>query len=677
MPSIRVRAVTAWRVITKAMFTTANPEFPNAKERLRSALSLMSDLCAHWTRKAQEILYNLASAFVHPSDTTGTALMKQELYWIVHFCAELTKGIVDMANHITRFKSESLPFRTASGSPSPFRHSIVTPGPGEEELSLLPRESWTESLSAWFVAFSEWNRHPDLSQCEQPVQETTQNLILLASHVLPHMAFRRGSDRAAQRHIFTGILFATDPARVGFSVANAALIALSKWTQSPERWENDMLSVLYRDFRLDDLFKIAVYHVRRLVVDSDDSELDRELRLWSRNLLILCCSFARDAQLRHCLIKKDTMWSLWNYSCALFSPQGGDLYCRGEEPIHFQLPVSMEKLCHPSKVMEFQHDIHLRKAYRTDFEPNPAYSQWCLLLRVIGDLTPSATSSAEGQQMSLFERTASVLFQSFPQYFQDLFGTYRQPLTLARVERMEASLRFLLTTHEAFSVSAALLSHYHHRRNDILTFLCESSSILHRTDGRFVCPPISPAEKDLAKKRMTFDTDMGLFRICKIGAHRPFFPDENQSPFGEPLPANAALIVANPRPAVPNFPLSYYAWKLAKGWYHCIAMSLEYVRRSTPAAMRREMGSSRMVFKDVMLRLQHDVRDLCSWLANAMLSEEIPEIRMDIPELAESFARIAHVTEEFLGDWGVHRRRGQQDQFHSQIEVMHQLIDDH
>ena len=677
MPSIRMRSVTAWRGITKAIFTTANAEFPNARERLRAALALISDLTVHWTRKAQQILHNLASAFVHPSDTTGTALMKQELYWIAQFCAELTKGSVDMANQITRFKSEPLPFRTASGSPSPFRHSVVSTGPGEEELSLLPRESWTQSLSAWFVSFSEWNQYPDLSQCEQPVQETTQHLILLSGHVLPHMSFRRGSDRAAQRQIFTGILFATDPSRVGFSVANAALIALSKWTQSTERREDEMLSILYRDLPLDDLFKIAVYHIRHLIVDSGDSELPRELRLWSQNLLILCCSFARDAQLQHCLLKKDTIWGLWNYCCALFSPLGGDLYCQGEEPIHFQLPISIETLRGASKAIEFNHDVHLRKAYLTDLEPSPAYRQWCLLLRVIGDLTQSAIGSAEGQLMSLFERTASVLFQSFPQYFQDTFGTYRQPLTLARVERMEASLRFLLMTHEAFSVSTSLLSHYHHRRNDILTFLCESSTILHRTDGRFVCPPISPSEKSLAKKRMTFDTDMGLFRICKIGAHRPFFPDENQSPFGEARPASSALIVSHPRPTVPNFPLSQYAWKLAKGLYHCIAMSLEYVRRSTPSEMRREMGSSRMVFKEVMLRLQHDVRDLCSWLANAMLSEEIPEIRMDIPELAESFARIAHVTEEFLGDWGVHRRRGQQDQFHSQIEVMHQLIDDH
>lgn len=530
---------------------------------------------------------------------------------------------------------------------------------------MLSLEAMAAALKDWF-SFVSLPEKTDALLVERPCQQTTQNLILLSTHIMGLLQSRGTSVRDTEQTILIGTLKCCHPSRLGFSVGHTALAALAKWTSLLPEWKEDLLSIYHRELDAARLITAAVHHIRRLFVESDDPELDREIRLWSKSLLLLCRCLAKHPQLRSALIGGDVMRNLWLHCCAMFHPQGADLRCRGEEDTSFYIALDIEEVNGTSTVVEYRDDVHLRKAYMEDGRPNLAFEQWCHLLRLVGDIVQHPR--AQG----LFDKVASLAFVSMPQYLACPFGTYREPLTLARVHLMQANLEFLVTSHEAFAMSVASVSHYQERRNDVLAFLRYCDAVVERCDGTFVCPPVSPEETALASTEVKFDYDLGWFQICKVGSHRLFFPDQHSDPFGE-RSSNRAVSAVHRRSTLPKFPLTHYAWKCAKGIYSCIALALEYTRKSMPVNKER-MDEPWWSMKDVIENIQNDVMSLGSWLTNVNAADEASDMLIDIQELVHTLLHIFGRTEEFLADWGFSRKRRQQDQLNTQLDTLQQLL---
>lgn len=658
IPSIHVPFLNAWRRLTLAKLSTEDVGDSIVEDTLKEMIPIGIQCFSQAMYHCIEIFIEFTK--IDEGKNPFLLLLPRDLFWCFQYAAELSTIVLEFIQKRQKHIAEPL-MRTES---EPLRRSS-SPDPAFFDL---PTDNLIKTLGDWFATFLILETTSFPEGCITILQKTMTNCIDLTVMMMPFVSMREEDGQQWMQSALACFVKCCHPKLLDFSFANASFEGLEKLMSTMEEWNNETLKTFQGNLNFEELFHDAMVYVRRLSFDSKDPERDREIRLWSKNLLRLGFNFLKHPHLAMSLLNDSVQKGIWTYARALFHSRGADLACQDEELFTIFVEDGIEAFESTSSVIEYHHDVHLRKAYRNDGISNPAFEQWCRLLMLVGEMVRHEEAHGMFVQMSGF------VFASFPLYIRLPFGTFQEPLTLPRIYRMEANLFFLVSGHEAFASSVGLVSHYHRRRNDVLKFLSHCDGYLRRPDSGLICPPISASEKAADDKTIRFDCDLGWFKICKTGSRQEFFPTDDAIAKQQQRQSTQSLSLFQALEPEPVQKLTWYSWKCAVGLYHCVQLALEFIHKSMPLNTTLDkVSKTQTSWKEIIERIQSDVSALGEFFMNRDFQND-PEMKDEIITVFRILVRIFSLANGFLSE--NRGRQVYQDRMTSHLESLQKFLTD-
>eukprot|EP00210_Caulerpa_lentillifera_P005062 g4835.t1 len=606
----RDRLLSSWRSLSRFCISSNSFEASLSREKL-------NEIVPEATRSLQQWLDEVTrdnscdEKIVEERNVGSRCIYQMCVKWSLHFIVNLTELLLECAEMTTVLGPATT---EPASSPSP---STLPRQDSQIDYSIFDFEAILHSMRGWFKIVDALKGQTEELENKVSIQTGCRTSLILLWILRKKLSEQLTSLEAEEsfQWILRGILELMDPRRFGYEVANAAIGALIGFSEFSNQWSEEILQTFH--------LQIQIVPLMEYIKQNQNLLLD-EFQSWCTNFFKALEFLWNQRPLRILFESDFVLQSLWQYCQFLFNPTGL---------------------------------IQLNQPYNEANEKSTAFDHWCVLLPLFGKilhlyLTPENIMLAQEPfycgLLRLYDQISVLLSSSFPSYLTVEFGNEANPLTLACMERIEVNLSFALGSHDVFATRGVhCLQQYNVRRHEVFSFIWICDAILHRTSRTgFLCTPVSTEEIKLDKESLPFDVHTGWFKLCKI---RPMKSSDQSEET-----------------------LSKFTWLLSKKVYFCLNKGMEYLKVSS-TSFGEEAGQGWKLSKDILLRLQSDCLTICQNLVDSIGAGTDAVLRMEVRDLSRCLTSIMNLSAEFLVGWDYTRRRRHSEQFHMQLDIMHQL----